>query len=89
MNPDLSLSRRMLSSSCCHVLAHCDLRLFEPAHAILELIAYAQMLLINAVAGVSSRARGIHIDLHLHLHSYFMNASSEKSGESAHMRRLT
>ena len=47
------------------------------------LIAYAQMPLINTHAVQTSKARG------LKLCPYFIHASSECSGESEHMRRLT
>ena len=51
-------------------------------------IAYAQMSPLNAHIDVSSRARSLNFDPGLHFHSYFVYASSETSGESAHMRRL-
>ena len=51
-------------------------------------VEYAQMLLIKAQAGVSNKARGLNFGIDLYLHPYFVNASSEGSGESAHMRRL-
>ena len=59
-----------------------------PVHGISVLIAYAQMLLINAHYVVSSNARGLNFGPRLHLHPYFVYASSEGSGESAHMHRL-
>ena len=43
------------------------------------------MPLIKAHAEVSSEARGLNFCLSLHLHPYFMYASSEGSGGSAHM----
>ena len=45
---------------------------------------YAQMPLINVHADVSSEAGGLNFGLRLHLHPYFVNASSEGSYESAH-----
>ena len=53
------------------------------------LIAYVQMPLINAHAVVSSGARGLNFGLSLHLHPYFVYASSKGSGKSAHKGRLT
>ena len=55
------------------------------------MIAYAQMYHIIARADVSSDARGIKFGLIFLLHPYFVYASIEGSGESAHMhmRRLT
>ena len=38
--------------------------------------------------GVSGKARDLNFGLSLHLHPYFVCASSEGSGESAHVRRL-
>ena len=52
-------------------------------HEISVLIAYAQMQLINAHAKLEFKTF-----LRLHLHPYFVLASSEGSGESAQMRRL-
>ena len=52
------------------------------------LTACAQVPLINAHPDVFKEARGLYFGLSLHLHPYFMYASSEGSGESAHMRRL-
>ena len=52
------------------------------------LIAYAQVPLINAHVDISSKARGLHFGLCIHLLLYFVYASSEGSGESAHERRL-
>ena len=46
----------------------------------------AQMHLLNAIADVSSKARGLISDPNLHLHPYFVFASSEGSCESARMR---
>ena len=43
---------------------------------------------INTHAGVSNGARSLQFGLSLHLHPFFVYASSEDSGESAHMRRL-
>ena len=50
---------------------------------ILVLIAYAQRPPLNAHAGVSSGSRGLTVGVSLHLHPYFMYASSEGSGQSA------
>ena len=47
----------------------------------------AHTLMLEAV--VSSEAKGINFGLVLHLRPYFVYASSEGSGKSAHMRRLT
>ena len=51
-------------------------------------IAYAQTSSLNAHIDVSDMARGLKFDPGLHLYPYFVYASSETSGESAHMRRL-
>ena len=51
-------------------------------------IAYAQKPPLNAHIDVSDSARGLKFDLSPHLYPYFVYASSETSGESAHMRRL-
>ena len=45
------------------------------------------MFLLKAHAGVSSRAWGLHFGQNHHLHTYFVYASGEGSGEFAHMRR--
>ena len=57
---------------------------FVPTHAISVIIAYAQSPLTSINAAVSSRVKR----LNFRLHPYFVNASSEGSGESAHMLRL-
>ena len=44
---------------------------------------------LNFHTGVSRGTRGLNFGQCLHLHSYFVYASSECSGESAHMHRLT
>ena len=43
------------------------------------------ILLINTHADVSSKARGLNLDLRLHLQAYFLYVSSEGSGKSVHM----
>ena len=43
---------------------------------------------LNAHADVSSRARGINLGLSLHVHQYFVFASSKGYGKSMHMCRL-
>ena len=43
---------------------------------------------LNAPAHMSSEARILHFSPGLHLHLYFVYASSEGSGESAHLHRL-
>ena len=60
----------------------------RPAHEIRVLIAHAQRPSSNANADVSSLARVLNFSLSIHLYSYFVYASSEGSGESAHARRL-
>ena len=50
---------------------------------IVVLIVYAQKPLINDHDDVSSDARSLQFGLSLHLHLYFLYASSEGSGESA------
>ena len=45
------------------------------------------MPLANTHADVSSKANGLKLGMSLHLYAYFMYASSEGSGESAHMMR--
>ena len=51
----------------------------------MRIIPFAQMSLINANADVSSEARDLNFDLSFHLHPYFVYASSEDSGEPAHI----
>ena len=46
------------------------------------------MPLINAHADATREARGLKFGLSLHLHPYFVYASTEGSGESVHMHRL-
>ena len=58
----------------------------EPAREIWVLIAYAQMSLIKVRADLSSGARCLIFGMSLHLQPYLTYASSEGSGESAHMR---
>ena len=53
------------------------------------LSAYAQMPQINVNAELSSEVRCLNFGLILHLHPYFVYASSDDSGASVHMRRLT
>ena len=43
----------------------------------------------GACADISSGARGLKLGLKLHLHPYFVYASSEGSGDTMKMRRLT
>ena len=62
--------------------------ILEPAHDILVLITCEQIPLIYTNAEVSNGARGLNFGLSLYLHPYFMDASSEGSGESGHMCRL-
>ena len=54
----------------------------------LLVIAYAQMSLIIAHAGVLGEGRGPNFYLSLHLYPCFVHESSEVSGKSAHMCRL-
>ena len=65
------------------------LKWFWSAHELLVLIVYAQMHWWSnkAHADVTSTARGLKC-LSLHLHSYFMLASSKCYGESADVRWL-
>ena len=50
-----------------------------------DIMAYAQMSLINVNADVSSKVRGLKFSFSLHLHPNFVYASSIGSGESAHV----
>ena len=43
---------------------------YGPAHQVLVLISYVQMLLINAHTDVSIEARGLNFGLSLHVHPY-------------------
>ena len=43
---------------------------------------------INTPAEIFRKARGLNFDLSFLLHPYFMHASSEDSGESAHFSLL-
>ena len=60
-----------------------------PAHGISEYIAYAQKSPIDTHADQSSRIRDLNLCTSLYLYSNVVYASSEGSGEYAHMRRLT
>ena len=53
----------------------------ECAHMILVFILCEQKPPINANADISSKARCFNFGLSLHLHPYFVYASSESSGE--------
>ena len=53
------------------------------------LMENAQETSLNAHACASVRVRGLRFGLSLHLLPYYVYASSEGFGESAHMRRLT
>ena len=55
-----------------------------PAHEILVLAAYAEKPPSNTHAYISSGAKGLNFGLSLHLHPYFVYASSKSSSESAH-----
>ena len=50
------------------------------------LVTSEQVSRINAHVDVSSMAGGLVFDLSLHPHPYFMYATSEGSGRSAHIR---
>ena len=56
---------------------------------VLVLIAYAHKPTITSHSDISSGARSLNFGLSLDLHPYFVYASSEDSGVSAHVRRLT
>ena len=58
-------------------------------HEIVVLIAHAQKLPLNAKLDISNGARVLQFGTSLYIHTYFVYASSEESGESAHVRRLT
>ena len=58
----------------------------EGSSVIMIFIAFGQMHLINENA--DSEVRDLYFGLSLHLHPYFVYASSQVSGKSAHMRRL-
>ena len=58
-------------------------------HEILVLIAHAQELPLDAQFDVSSGARVLKFGTSLYIHTYFVYASSEGSGESVHVHRLT
>ena len=55
------------------------------SNGLTAVIIYVQMPLIKIHIGVSSGARGIFFGLSLHLHPYFVYASSKCSGEPVHM----
>ena len=57
-------------------------------HKLSVFIEYEQMSLVNADANVSREVRGVILGQNLHLHPYFVHASSEGSGKSANMCRL-
>ena len=64
--------------------------IIRPVHEIFVRIAFAQKkkLPFKAHANAYSCSTGIYFELGLHLHLNFEYASSEGSGESAHMCRL-
>ena len=45
---------------------------------------FQQIPLINADTDISSKVRGLNFGLSLHLHPYFLNASSKGSGKSVY-----
>ena len=57
-----------------------------PAHELLLLNAYAQKPPLNINADIFSRARGLNLGLSLHKYTYFVNAKSKGSGETAQMK---
>ena len=61
------------------------MRINGPAHETLIAALYVHKPPLDIYIG----ARGINFDLSLHLHSYFVCASSECSSEYAHLHRLT
>ena len=69
-------------------LPNFSINIYGPEHESLVLIAHAQTSPLNSHAGESSRSRFLNCSLILHLHPYFVYASSEGSVESAHMHRL-
>ena len=50
---------------------------------------YVQKPHLKARADISSGAKGLYFGVTLHLHPYFVKASSEGSGVSGRMHRLT
>ena len=70
-------------------MRHCEVSIFEPAHAttVLHARALSQHLSVNAMSFTG--ARHLEFPPNPELLPYFVCANSEGSGESAHMRRLT
>ena len=56
--------------------------IYWPAHEFSVIILYAHMPLMDAHAGISSKAGGLHYGLNLHLHPYYVYASREGCGET-------
>ena len=61
---------------------------YVPALEIFVLIANVQKIPLTPLADVSRRARTLNFCQSLDLHPNFIYASSQGSGESAHLRRL-
>ena len=62
--------------------------MYGPAQENLVPIAYAQVNHLDTHADLPRGTICLKMSLGLHLHPYFVYASSEGSGESARMRRL-
>ena len=64
-------------------MCYLDKTSYRPSHKILVLIEHGQLPLKNTYPDVSSKARGLFLGQSLHLHPYFVYASSEGPGNSA------
>ena len=65
------------------------MRINWPTHETLIVVVHAHTPALDIHVDLAIGARGENFDLSLHLHSYFVCASSEGSSEHAHLHRLT
>ena len=73
----------------CIANAHVTIGLLQRFYEILVIIPCAQKPPINVHTSPSSESIGLTFDLSHHRHPNFVYASSEGSGESVNLRRLT
>ena len=69
-------------------MRHCEVSIFEPAHATTVLLvgAFSQYLSMHALSSIGDR--NLEVSPNPELLPYFIWASIEGSGEFVHMRRL-
>ena len=63
------------------------MHVYESAHDISVHLVHAQTQSLNVIPDISSWDRGLSICPSLHLHPYFVYASSGCSGEFAYLQR--